>query len=79
MVGSIEGELENKNRLEPIVNIENGSHLIQLCLNRYISEPDDIDDSVLYIEFGVNSDEGIYTIDEAEIKIKYCPFCGEEL
>lgn len=56
-----------------------GSHISEVYLNRHIVETDDISESSISIDISVKLDDAEYLIKEKEIKIKYCPFCGEEL
>lgn len=56
-----------------------GSHISDVYLNRHIVESDDISEASISIDISVKLDDSEYLIKEKEIKIKYCPFCGEEL
>ena len=56
-----------------------GSHISDVYLNRHIVESDDISEASISIDISVKLDDAEYLIKEKEIKIKYCPFCGEEL
>lgn len=56
-----------------------GSHISEVYLNRRIVESDDISEASISIDISVKLDDAEYIIKEKEIKIKYCPFCGEEL
>ena len=56
-----------------------GSHISEVYLNRHIVESDDISEASISIDISVKLDDSKYLIKEKEIKIKYCPFCGEEL
>lgn len=56
-----------------------GSHVSEVYLNRYIVESDDINKASISIDISVKLDDAEYFIKTKEIKIKYCPFCGEEL
>ena len=56
-----------------------GSHISEVYLNRHIVESDDISEASISIDISVKLDDTEYLIKEKEIKIKYCPFCGEEL
>ena len=56
-----------------------GSHISEVYLNRHIVESDGISEASISIDISVKLDDAKYLIKEKEIKIKYCPFCGEEL
>lgn len=56
-----------------------GSHISDVYLNRHIVESDDISEASISIDISVKLDDAEYLIKTNEIKIKYCPFCGEEL
>ena len=56
-----------------------GSQVSEVYLNRYIVESDDISKASISIDISVKLDDAKYLIKTKEIKIKYCPFCGEEL
>lgn len=68
---------EKTNDLVSIVKIKDGSQLIDLSLNRYISDKSRSNELVLDLSYII--DNAVYTVKTKEIKIKYCPFCGEEL
>ena len=61
-----------------IGKVKDGSRIAQVYINRYIVETENINRSELVIENAVNF-SGEYVLGEKRIKIKYCPFCGEEL
>ena len=56
-----------------------GSQISEVYLNRHIVESDGISEASISIDISVKLDDAEYLIKEKEIKIKYCPFCGEEL
>lgn len=70
------GEKSNGNLT--IGRLKDGSRIAQIYFNRYIVASENINRSELVIENVVNLD-GEYILGEKRIKIKYCPFCGEEL
>lgn len=61
-----------------IGKVKDGSRIVQIYINRYIVKSENINRSELVIENVVNLDSE-YVLGEKSIKIKYCPFCGEEL
>lgn len=63
----------------PIGEIRDGSQVFDVYLNRYISEPENIHESTLVLNLGVDLEDANYSVQETQVKIKYCPFCGEEL
>ena len=70
------GEKTNENTT--IKRIRDGSHVIDLTLNRYHND-DGYRAGELIVDQQVSLPDGLYTVNQATIKIKYCPFCGEEL
>ena len=56
-----------------------GSRVDEVCLNRYIVETEGYHDASISIDISEKLDDAEYLIKTKEIKIKYCPFCGEEL
>ena len=56
-----------------------GSRVDEVYLNRHIVETEGYHDASISIDISVKLDDTEYLIKEKEIKIKYCPFCGEEL
>ena len=56
-----------------------GSHVSEVYLNRHIVESDGISEASISIDISEKLDDAEYLIKTKEIKIKYCPFCGEEL
>lgn len=72
-------EFVNDVNLSSIVSIKDGSHVSELYLNRYVLDSDNIHRSTLILETGVKLYDGYHTIKTKELKIKYCPFCGEKL
>lgn len=62
-----------------IMSIKDGSQVMDLRLNRYISDKPKTHDSELIFDYGVKVGDAVYSIRGKSIKIKYCPFCGEKL
>ena len=56
-----------------------GSQVSEVYLNRHIVESDGISEASISIDISEKLDGAEYLIKTKEIKIKYCPFCGEEL
>ena len=70
---------ERSNECASITKIKDGIQEFNLYLNRYISEDDNIHNRELVLDYSVNVNSQSINIKEKIIKIKYCPFCGEEL
>ena len=70
---------EKSNNAKTIGVLKDGSQFVEVCLNRYIVENDDVKNTYLALALGVNCTYGSFTVNEKIIPIKYCPFCGEEL
>lgn len=64
---------------QTIKTIKDGSQIFEAYIFRDKHEPSNTDSSVLGISLSYEDDNGCYTLKTKEIKIKYCPFCGEEL
>ena len=63
-----------------IGKIRDGSQLFEVCMFRYINEETGTRQNELILELaGEAQYGGVYTMKTKKIKIKYCPFCGEEL
>lgn len=60
-----------------IGQIKDGSQVFDLFMNRSVT--DKKRSSELVLDLGCNINGDMYNIKTKEIKIKYCPFCGEEL
>lgn len=72
------GEKSNGN--PTIAKIKDGSHVYEVCMNRYICESDKVHDRSLFVALDVDFGGGsTLPLKSKSIKIKYCPFCGEEL
>ena len=56
-----------------------GSRVDEVYLNRHIVETEGNHDTSISIDISVKLDDAEYLIKTKEIRIKYCPFCGEEL
>ena len=70
-----------KGNWNPVLGtLKDGSRVIQLSLNRYLVEKDEIHRNELVIDnCVVGVTENYESLSEKRIKIKYCPFCGEKL
>ena len=75
----IEETGEKLNGNVSINEIKDGCHIFELSINRYIDTDCDIHTSELVIDMSVVINDLPYTVKDKYIKIKYCPFCGEEL
>ena len=73
----VEGEKTNDN--EFIDYIKEGRYLTELSIYRYADDDDQRYLSELILSNNVVLRDGTHTVEEKHIKIKYCPFCGEEL
>lgn len=69
---------EKSNEVQHMAMIREGHHILELGLNRY-HDGGDYHNNELILANSVNLDGSIHTVSEKHIKIKYCPFCGEEL
>ena len=65
------------NEVQLISKLKDGSQVFELKLFRY--EDDNEKLAELIIEESVDSESGLVYVKQKTIKIKYCPFCGEEL
>lgn len=70
---------ERTNGCNKVISLIDGSTVLELQLNRYIVESQDKHDGELILEHAVKIDGSVFTVKQKSIKIKYCPFCGEEL
>ena len=75
----IEETGEKLNGNVTIKEMKDGSQILGLSMNRYIDPDCDIHTSELIIDMSVVINDLAYTVKDKHIKIKYCPFCGEEL
>lgn len=71
------GEKSNDN--PTITTMKDGSQIFEVSLDRYIIEGDGTRNNWLWLGLAVDTGEGSIYLKEKHIKIKYCPFCGEEL
>lgn len=69
------GEFSNGN--QSIIRIKDGSQVIEANLNRY--QCDGHRDNHLILDTLVVINNELIPVKSKRIKIKYCPFCGEEL
>ena len=72
-------DIEQTNNYETIALLKDGSTVLELCLGRYIVPSEKIHRNQLMLSEHVSIGDSLYNIKEKAIKIKYCPFCGEEL
>lgn len=70
------GEMSNGGKR--IARIRNGSYIVDLLINRY-RVGDDYRENRLILDNAVDLSDGLHTVGDRHIEIKYCPFCGEEL
>lgn len=71
----VEGEFHG---IESLLKMTDGSQVFEVFLNRYIYNKKR--NSSLVLDYAIQKPKGIAnSIRTKEIKIKYCPFCGEEL
>lgn len=63
-----------------IATIKDGSQVIEMYMSRDISESKKLHSNELAISLLVKvSPNEMYCVKTKAVKIKYCPFCGEEL
>lgn len=63
-----------------LLRITDGSQVIELSFMRFISAQDHkVKKHVLNVGLSCKIGDGEYGVKDKEIKIKYCPFCGEKL
>lgn len=62
-----------------LARIKDGRQIFDLYLNRYVVEDAGIHNSQLIIDLNIELDEGEYAVENKQVDIKYCPFCGKEL
>lgn len=69
------------NEVQEIDSFRDGSMLHRLSLNRYADYDEDESEHIneLILSHDVVLSDGLHTIQEIHIPIKYCPFCGEKL
>lgn len=60
-----------------LARIKDGYQLFEVNFNRFVS--DKMKFNVLTVDLAIIINDDIYPLETKEIKIKYCPFCGEEL
>ena len=71
---------ERSNECKSITRIKDGSQEIEVYLNRYACDTDNVHMNQLVLDWSINvNNEHFVTVKEKIVKIKYCPFCGEEL
>lgn len=68
---------EQTNEPISIMNIKDGSQIFDLFMNRCISKRKRRNELILDLSCLVYG--STYNVKSKSIKIKYCPFCGEEL
>lgn len=69
---------EKSNNCKTIGIIKDGSQIFEVYLGRYKVEKNNYQENLLKMSLQVDVD-GRYPVKDKTIKIKYCPFCGEEL
>lgn len=62
-----------------IGQIKDGSQIFDVCLYRYSIKDANYRETSLIVTLYVDAMGERYDVKEKHIKIKYCPFCGEEL
>ena len=74
-------EIGEKGNWSPVIgSLRDGSRLIEISLNRYLVEEEEIHRNELVIDnYAVSVTKSRESLSEKHIKIKYCPFCGEKL
>lgn len=72
----VPGEKTNNISIGQLVD---GSQIFEVWLYRYIDEESDERTNELILDMSIVSGTKVYDLKDKHIKIKYCPFCGEEL
>ena len=67
------------NEVQNIYTLREGNVSYECNLNRYVDYDEDIHNGELILEEGVRLSDGLHTVQQKIIPIKYCPFCGEKL
>ena len=62
-----------------LIRVTDGSQAIELSFLRYVDSQDRIAKNVLDLGLSCKIDDAEYIVKDKEIRIKYCPFCGEKL
>lgn len=68
---------EQSNDVQSILKLKDGSQIFEIYLNRYKAKS--VNNNELLLDYDITIDGCVHTLKEKRIKIKYCPFCGEEL
>lgn len=74
-----EGLGESTNECCKLTSLIDGSQILELQMNRYIVESQNKHAGELILEHAVKIESSLMPVKSKSIKIKYCPFCGEEL
>ena len=72
----VTGEKTNNVSIGQLVD---GSQIFELWLYRYTDGESDECKNELILDMSIVSGTKVYDLKDKHIKIKYCPFCGEEL
>lgn len=67
------------NEAQTIGCVKDGSTVFTAMLNRYVDEGSDYRANELVLDQSVRMSDGLHTVQQKIIHIKYCPFCGEKL
>lgn len=71
---------ERYNEIPTVGVLKDGHTIVELKLWRYIDEDDYKGRTrALLMEQSVKLSDGLHTVMQKKIDIKYCPFCGEKL
>lgn len=62
-----------------LIRVTDGSQAIELSFLRYVDSQDRIAKNVLDLSLFCKIGDTEYEVKDKEIRIKYCPFCGEKL
>ena len=73
--------IESFNGTPTIGRIKDGSQIYEIWFNRYICKSDKVHKNELVLAHSVKTSGSalLETVNTKSIKIKYCPFCGQEL
>lgn len=70
---------EKCNDTQTIAKIKDGSQTFEVGLTRYACESENIRNAELWLNYTIDVGGSTLPVKDKFIKIKYCPFCGEEL
>ena len=69
---------ERSNEVKRIARVREGHRVLDLNMHRYRTD-DGHSLNELILDDQVDLENGLHTVWDKHIEIKYCPFCGEKL